>query len=60
MKIIYDAGGGRNALDSSHVDCEGKIGIEVRGKTSQIMHHFRCEGASLIIESGYTQRLKRS
>lgn len=35
IKIIYDASGGRNALDSSHVDFEGKIGIEVRGKTSQ-------------------------
>ena len=35
MKIIYDKSGGRNALDSSHVDFEGRIGIEVRGKTSQ-------------------------
>ncbi len=36
MKIIYDKSGGRNALDSSHVDFEGRIGIEVRGKTSQM------------------------
>ena len=35
MKIIYDQSGGRNALDSSHIDFEGKIGIEIRGKTSQ-------------------------
>lgn len=36
IKIIYDTSGGRNALDSWHVDFEGKIGIEVRGKTSQM------------------------
>ncbi len=36
MKIIYDKSGGRNALRSSHVDFEGRIGIEVRGKTSQM------------------------
>ncbi len=36
MKIIYDASGGRNTLDSSHIDFEGRIGIEVRGKTSQM------------------------
>lgn len=30
IKIVY------NALDSRHVDFEGKIGIEVRGKTSQM------------------------
>ena len=32
MKIIHDKSGGRNALDSSHIDFEGKIGIEIRGK----------------------------
>ena len=36
MKIIYDKSGGRNALESRHVDFEGRIGIEVRGKTSQM------------------------
>ncbi len=35
IKIIYDQSGGRNALNSQHVDFEGKIGIELRGKTSQ-------------------------
>lgn len=35
MKIIYDESGGRNTLDSSHINFEGRIGIEVRGKTSQ-------------------------
>ncbi len=35
MKIIYDASGGENFLESSHVDFEGKIGIEIRGKSSQ-------------------------
>ena len=35
MKIIYDESGGRNALNSPHVHFDGKIGIEVRGKTSQ-------------------------
>ena len=35
IKVIYDQSGGRNALNSQHVDFEGKIGIEVRGKTSQ-------------------------
>ena len=35
MKIIYDKSGGRNALDSPHVDSEARIGIEIRGKTSQ-------------------------
>ena len=35
MKIIYDASGGRNWLDSPHVNLDRKIGIEVRGKTSQ-------------------------
>ena len=36
MKIIYDASGGRNALDSLNINFEGRIGIEVRGKTSQM------------------------
>lgn len=35
IKIIYDQSGGRNTLNSQHIDFEGKIGIEVRGKTSQ-------------------------
>ena len=35
IKVIYDQSGGRNALNSRHVDFEGKIGIELRGKTSQ-------------------------
>ena len=35
IKVIYDQSGGRNALSSEHVDFEGKIGIELRGKTSQ-------------------------
>lgn len=35
MKIIYDEYGGRNALNSSHVHFDGKVGIEVRGKSSQ-------------------------
>ena len=34
MKIIYDESGGRNTLNSEHIDFEGKIGIELRGKTS--------------------------
>ena len=34
MKIIYDESGGRNTLNSKHIDFEGKIGIELRGKTS--------------------------
>ena len=34
MKIIYDKSGGRNTLRSQHIDFEGKIGIELRGKTS--------------------------
>ena len=34
MKIIYDESGGPNSLDSSHIHFEGKIGIELRGKTS--------------------------
>ncbi|MCG9134707.1 CotH kinase family protein [Candidatus Poribacteria bacterium] len=34
MKIIYDKSGGKNTLNSKHVDFEGKIGIELRGKTS--------------------------
>ncbi len=34
MKIISDKSGGRNTLNSRHVDFEGKIGIELRGKTS--------------------------
>lgn len=34
MKIIYDKSGGRNTLNSQHIDFEGKIGIELRGKTS--------------------------
>ena len=36
LKIIYDESGGRNALDSRHIDFEGRIQIEVRGKTSQM------------------------
>ena len=35
MKIIYDTSGGRNALNSRHIHFDGKIGIEVRGKTSK-------------------------
>ena len=35
MKIIYDESGGRNSLDSPYVNSEARIGIEVRGKTSQ-------------------------
>ena len=35
IKVIYNQSGGRNALNSEHVDFEGKIGIELRGKTSQ-------------------------
>ena len=35
IRIIYDESGGRNALDSPHINFEGQIGIEVRGKTSQ-------------------------
>ena len=35
MKIIYDSSGGENYLESNHVDFEGKIGIEIRGKSSQ-------------------------
>ncbi|RKU21909.1 hypothetical protein C6500_05485 [Candidatus Poribacteria bacterium] len=35
IKIIYDQSGRRNALNSQHIDFEGEIGIEVRGKTSQ-------------------------
>ena len=34
MKIIYDKSGGRNTLNSQHIDFKGKIGIELRGKTS--------------------------
>ena len=34
MKIIYDESGGRNTLKSQHIDFDGKIGIELRGKTS--------------------------
>ena len=34
MKIIYDESGGRNTLNSPDIDFEGKIGIELRGKTS--------------------------
>lgn len=34
MKIIYDESGGKNTLNSKHVDFDGKIGIELRGKTS--------------------------
>ena len=34
MKIIYDESGGRNTLNSQHIDFQGKIGIELRGKTS--------------------------
>ena len=34
MKIIYDESGGRNTLNSQHIDFKGKIGIELRGKTS--------------------------
>lgn len=35
MKIIYDASGGRNWLDSPHVNFDRRISIEIRGKTSQ-------------------------
>ena len=34
MKIIYDESGDRNTLNSQHIDFEGKIGIELRGKMS--------------------------
>lgn len=34
MKIIYDESGGRNSPNSQHIDFNGKIGIELRGKTS--------------------------
>ena len=34
MKIIYDKSGSRNTLNSRHIDFAGKIGIELRGKTS--------------------------
>ena len=34
MKIIYDESGGRNTLNSQHTNFMGKIGIELRGKTS--------------------------
>lgn len=36
MKIIYDASGGGNGLDSRHTHFDGKIGIEIRGQTSQM------------------------
>lgn len=36
MKIIYDESGGRNGLDSTHINFDGKIGIEIRGQTSQM------------------------
>lgn len=36
IKIIYDESGGRNSLDNPHIHFEGKIGIEVRGQTSQM------------------------
>ncbi|MCG9127552.1 CotH kinase family protein [Candidatus Poribacteria bacterium] len=36
MKIIYDESGSRNGLNSSHIHFEGKIGIEIRGQTSQM------------------------
>ena len=35
MKIIYDKSSGRNTLNSQHIDFDGKIGIEIRGQTSQ-------------------------
>jgi hypothetical protein len=35
LKIIHDPSGGRNSLDSSHVDFEGKIGVEIRGQSSK-------------------------
>ncbi|MDE0636053.1 MAG: CotH kinase family protein [Candidatus Poribacteria bacterium] len=35
IKIIYDESGGKNSLDNPHIHFEGKIGIEVRGQTSQ-------------------------
>ncbi len=34
LKIIYDESGGKNGLDSTHIHFEGRIGIELRGKTS--------------------------
>ncbi len=36
MKIIYDESGGKNSLNSSHIHFDGRIGIEVRGQTSQM------------------------
>lgn len=36
MKIIYDESGGRNSLNNPYIHFEGKIGIEVRGQTSQM------------------------
>ena len=35
MKIIYDESGGRNSLENPKIHFEGRIGIEVRGQTSQ-------------------------
>ena len=35
MRIIYDKSGGRNALNSRQTHFDGKIGIEIRGKTSK-------------------------
>lgn len=36
MKIIYDESGGRNDLNSAQIHFDGKIGIEIRGQTSQM------------------------
>ncbi|RKU28059.1 hypothetical protein C6497_10015 [Candidatus Poribacteria bacterium] len=36
MRIIYDESGGGNTLDSTHIHLDGKIGIEIRGQTSQM------------------------
>lgn len=36
MKIIYNESGGRNSIDSSDFHFQGKIGIEVRGQTSEM------------------------
>ncbi len=35
MKIFYDPAGGRNVLDGSPKDFDGRIGIETRGNASQ-------------------------
>ena len=36
MKILFDESGSKNGLDSTHIHFDGKIGIEIRGQTSQM------------------------